>query len=191
VRYSSKQNDHILPRKWTFLNSYIIWLLREHSALCREEITRKCYSTGDTIQQSVNEMIRSEVIVESKTATLSLTDRIQNLSGEVIAVEAKLTKWKSALHQALVYQRFADIVFVAMDYNGIPIKESSLDEFHINRIGLCAVGHHQIEWIILPRQHDKLQTPEREYLFTSPLARSRHTLWSRLKSTKALYQAST
>lgn len=55
-----------------------------------------------------------------------------------VAVELKLTKWRRAFEQALVYQLCADYAFVAMPKYAL--TRVPLDLFRTHGVGLIAVG---------------------------------------------------
>ncbi len=61
-------------------------------------------------------------------------------SGEVIAFEAKLTKWKDAMHQAYRTQSFANRSYVVLPPLTAQIAISHEFEFRRRRVGLCTIS---------------------------------------------------
>ena len=61
-------------------------------------------------------------------------------SGAVIAIEAKLTRWRDALRQAMVYRHFADRVYVALpaDCMARPLHARAM--FEREGVGLLSVN---------------------------------------------------
>ena len=97
---------------------------------------------------------------------------------EVVAVEAKLSRWKEALGQAVAYQEYADWVVVVMDPEAIPRREDVADSFREAGVGLCSLSPIKTEWLVLPVKERK-SGHNREYLLASALSRAQ-TSWSRL-----------
>jgi hypothetical protein len=57
---------------------------------------------------------------------------------EVIAVEAKLTRWREALAQAAVYRRYADRVFVLLPAGSAELAAEHKDSFLTKGVGLLS-----------------------------------------------------
>lgn len=57
---------------------------------------------------------------------------------EVYAIEAKISKWKRALAQALVYQLCADKAYVAIDHRHVP-NGNIIQLFHNFGVGIISV----------------------------------------------------
>jgi hypothetical protein len=59
--------------------------------------------------------------------------------GELIAFEAKLTKWRDALHQAYRNCSFAHYSYVILPMKAARVAMRNSREFEIRGVGLCAV----------------------------------------------------
>ena len=69
------------------------------------------------------------------------TDLIaQTKSGEIIAFEAKLYKWRKAVNQAYRNTTFAHYSYVILPETKINRALSNRQLFEKNRIGLCSIG---------------------------------------------------
>ncbi|MEP6766644.1 MAG: hypothetical protein ABJB66_20175 [Gemmatimonadaceae bacterium] len=72
----------------------------------------------------------------------------QVLDIEIIAIEAKLTRWREALEQATAYKTFCDRAFVAMDANQFVLTPDCEKNFTENRVGLIVCDGDRIEQLI-------------------------------------------
>lgn len=78
---------------------------------------------------------------------------------KVVAFEAKLERWRTALRQAETYRRFADQAYVALPRKMEEAPNGDLDEFAARGIGLLAIDSQGIIQIreapaVPSREHD-------------------------------------
>jgi hypothetical protein len=80
-----------------------------------------------------------------------------------VAIELKLTNWKRAVHQALIYQLAADITFVALPrYN---VGDNAIAACSAYGIGVIAVGiTGRCEQVLKPKPSDDVKDWYREQL---------------------------
>lgn len=78
-------------------------------------------------------------------------------TGEVIAFEAKLKKWKIALQQAYRNRCFADLSYVLLPQDSVHNAYKHLDEFVIRRVGLCCFSEDVLEVLYDAPQTKPLQ----------------------------------
>ena len=76
--------------------------------------------------------------------------RRRTLAGRsrLLAVEAKLTRWRSALKQAMAYRSYADKSYVALPDVVVRRNSISLDDFACAGVGLLAVTTQRIREIV-------------------------------------------
>lgn len=75
----------------------------------------------------------------------------------IVAVEAKLSRWRDALAQAATYRRYADRVFVALPAHSAAIAFKHAHEFRAAGVGLLRVDHRNVRTLIagsVSRNHD-------------------------------------
>jgi len=66
------------------------------------------------------------------------TKQIEKTKATIVAVEAKLSKWKDAFLQALRYKKFADYCYVALlEYS---LKNVDIEMFKKNNIGIIYIN---------------------------------------------------
>ena len=177
------------PRSWSYRHSYVTWLLRRHPRLTPRAVAKRLFESLERTNPLIQDLVRSGAVLRTQGDSLELSSVIASQEAEVIAIEAKLRRWRKALEQAANYKRFANVVVVAMDPGGIPRTSEALMEFDRLGIGLCAILGGEIQWHVQPRFVEGLLGPEREYLIRSATASDRQTLWSWRKPVKASLHA--
>lgn len=76
-----------------------------------------------------------------------------NHAGDVIAVEAKLRRWREALEQAIEYKRFADFSYVVLPAELARAAVKNVTHFEDAGVGLLVLGIDAIEEIIPAAKH--------------------------------------
>jgi hypothetical protein len=176
------------PNNWSYKHSYVIWLLRQWKRLTAETIASLSFESLHRVKPIIQDLVESGAAVQTESGALILSKAVASIQAEVIAVEAKLRRWREALDQAIEYKTFADRVFVAMDSFGAPTEDGVLRKFFEYRVGLCAITTEGVEWLVYPRSNKQKRGHAREYLVTSAIVPSRQTLWSRRNPLKASSQ---
>jgi len=64
---------------------------------------------------------------------------LRNLEGKVVAFEAKLTRWRDALHQAYRNQCFANASYVLLPKRTALSAAAFTHEFRKRKVGLCYI----------------------------------------------------
>lgn len=177
------------PRSWSYRHSFVTWLLRQQPRISAEAVAQHAFETPERTNPIIRDLIRSGAVIQSQGGYLELASAIAAQQAEVIAIEAKLKRWKQALEQARNYKRFANVVVVAMDPDGIPRSPDSKRVFRQSGIGLCAVARGAVEWLVRPSLLKGPLGPESEYLIRSATASDRQALWSWRKPVKASLHA--
>ena len=77
-------------------------------------------------------------------------------TGELIAFEAKLTKWRDALHQAYRNSSFAHYSYVVLPMKAAHTAIRNRREFEIRGVGLCAVDDGPVTIEIAARRNEPL-----------------------------------
>ncbi len=77
--------------------------------------------------------------------------------GEVLAFEAKLNRWRDALHQAYRNTCFAHRSYVILPQETASVAGRFISEFDRRRVGLCAVTGKGIVFLNDPPRTDPVQ----------------------------------
>lgn len=77
--------------------------------------------------------------------------------GEVVAFEAKLAKWKVAMHQAYRNTCFAHRSYIVMPRDAARRAATRISEFKRRGVGICAVGEDNVEILEEAQRSDPIQ----------------------------------
>ena len=97
-----------------------------------------------------------------KNNRIHVIKKVDIASKNVVAIEAKLSDWKSGLNQALAYKQYSDYVYVAIDeccYKKIDIKL-----FENNNVGLILVGKGHIKKVLNPKKEKEFNDDIKYYM---------------------------
>ncbi len=93
---------------------------------------------------------------------IHIIKKVDIASKNVVAIEAKLSDWKSGLNQALTYKQYSDYVYVAIDecvYKKVDIKR-----FEENNVGLILVGKGHIKKVFIPKKEKDFNVDIKYYM---------------------------
>lgn len=82
---------------------------------------------------------------------------IRTLDGKVVAFEAKLTRWREALHQAYRNRCFASWSYVVLPKETALNASAFAQEFHKRNVGLCYVEDTRLVVLHEAREDEPLQ----------------------------------
>lgn len=178
VGFAEEPRSELWPRRRNFRHAFVVSLLRRHGRLRAETIAAKGFASLERMRPILDDLLASGAVTGSESGAISLSPLLAHAGVEVVAVEAKLRRWRQALEQATEYARFADRVVVAMDAGGVPRAPETLAEFRGRGVGLLAVGT-ETEWLVRPRRSSRRANPEWDYLVSSAAAPRPQTSWLR------------
>ncbi len=135
--------------------SVILSVLRRDGATTTDELTRRCGLNGKT-QRIVKRLDRLGLLKCSATGRVAVQRSWLNTT-KIVAVEAKLLRWRDALAQATSYRRYADEAYVALpEAYAHPALEGA-ECFLAAGVGLLVVSEHGVRRVIpagKARDHD-------------------------------------
>ena len=165
------------PHKWSYKHSFIIWLIKNRKNPSLQEIVSYSYELPEKLLPILNELLANGLIKELDDGSFQVSNQINQLNAEVVAVEA------------ICYKAFANIVFVAMDAVAIPRSLDVIQEFKMQQVGLCAISRGSIEWVVDPVSRQQGIGHEKEYLVMSATIPTTQRFWARRNNRKASSQA--
>lgn len=137
------------------------------------------FERRERVDRLLDELIGAGALEETANGSVRLSPELRSLRTQVVAVEAKLSRWNEALEQAVSYGAFADRSFVAMDAGRIDGSRHDVTEaFRRAGIGLVLVDGDGARCIHPGRKNARV-TPGKDYLRFSSLSTRNHTLWMR------------
>ncbi|MEB2346586.1 MAG: hypothetical protein OZ948_17815 [Deltaproteobacteria bacterium] len=167
----------VWPRRRTYRHAYVVSMLRRHGRLRPETIAAKAFAPLDRIRPVLDDLLASGAICQAESGAVSLSPSLAESDAEVVAVEAKLRRWREALEQASSYATFANRVLVAMDAAGAPSTPEALAAFRERGVGLLTVRSGTVECLVPPRRSSRRADPQWDYLVSSAAAPGPQTLW--------------
>lgn len=180
VTFEREPPNDVWPPRWTFQHAFILWQLRRGRRLQPGTIAKRSFMPVERTSAYLEHLASSGAVQQTATGSYILSPQLAQLSVDVLAVEAKLTRWREALGQARSYATFADRVAVAMDSAGVPRSRRDIAAFRRHGIGLLAVDADHIEWLVTPKRRHPARSPEREYMIASASDPLRQRSWSLL-----------
>jgi len=93
---------------------------------------------------------------------IQVIKKVDIASKNVVAIEAKLTDWKSGLNQAISYKQYSDYVYVAVDES--IVNRVDIDIFKENNVGLILVGKGRIRKILKPKKEKNYKMDVKYYM---------------------------
>lgn len=93
---------------------------------------------------------------------IEVIKKVDIASKNVMAIEAKLTDWKSGLSQAMTYKQYSDYVYVAIDESCYSHVDRQL--FKDNNVGLFLVGKGYVKKVITPKKEKSFKKDIKFYM---------------------------
>lgn len=169
----------IVRVRWSYPHAFVISELRRVAILHRDTITRRMFERRERVDRLIDELIDAGALEETTSGSVRLAAELRSLDSQVVAVEAKLSRWTDALEQAISYAPFADRSIVAMDAGRIDVGRADLTQaFRRAGIGLVLVGSEGARCVHKGRRNDRA-TPGKDYVRLSAASERTQMLWMR------------
>ena len=136
------------PSGCTNLESWIIATLIG-SPLHGEALAERLFTRLERLIPSLLSLRRFGVIRELDSGEFAITRSALPRGTHVIAIEAKLRRWRQAVQQAAAYLRFANQSYVALPTSVIEKNPRVIDECAQKRLGLIGVDREAVTVIRL------------------------------------------
>jgi len=119
--------------------------------LGRRLLTRESKTT-----LSVERLLRLGLLVRRSTGTLKVTLASRSNQIGIIAVEAKLLRWRQAIRQAQSYRSFANESFVALPRNLVSRIKGIGEQCASEGVGLISVSPRSVIIHVRPQRHQPI-----------------------------------
>ena len=127
--------NNVLPRSLSARESAILASLRVLGDTRVDVLERRCgFAQGALRDGKLNRLVRSGLVVRGPGGRISRVAAA--LTKCLIAIEAKLLKWRNAIRQALDYRSYADQAYVALPAAQARVALENREEFSRNGVGL-------------------------------------------------------
>lgn len=101
-------------RGFSSFESWVIAALLRSRRLTVETLARRLYARPVNAKRALHALLRRQIVRRLSGDTYELLPDWFPVDPEVVAVEAKLTRWREAVEQASAYLRFSDRSYVAV-----------------------------------------------------------------------------
>lgn len=137
-----RQPQQRTTEKRVRLSDFEAWIVAElwgRGALREPTLTRRLYTRSPRTQLALHKLERLGLVRRTPAGSYVLTD-VMNRNVEVLAVEAKLTRWREAIEQARDYLRFSMASYVALPESVVQSNSDIARACKKAQVGLLAVS---------------------------------------------------
>lgn len=127
------------PAGLTALESAIIATLMPARSLRDVTIARRLYSSVERIAPRLRSLERLGILKEATEGVFALRRGVLPKTTHVVAVEAKLRRWREAIEQAMSYLAFANQSYVALPRQVVTGNIALRTAANRSRVGVLAV----------------------------------------------------
>lgn len=146
----------------TVAESLVLSALRHLGAARADTIGRHVFMSAEDVREILGGRLAEWRLVRPKERGIVEARAAWVSSAQVVAVEAKLTRWRDALAQAAVYRRYADRAFVLLPRTIAGAAAGHATDFRAAGVGLLAYDSQGVACLIAS-QKAKLHSWHREY----------------------------
>ncbi|MEZ6244295.1 MAG: hypothetical protein R3B57_14770 [Phycisphaerales bacterium] len=142
--------------------SVILSIVRLRTSARLNTIARHAFLSIDEVEDAVMGRLAEWDLVRIGDRGMVEATRAWADQSEVITIEAKLTKWRDALSQAISYRHYSDRSYVLLPHFCVGAAVRNLHEFKIAGVGLLSYSPNEVEKI-LEAKPSRLHLWQREY----------------------------
>ena len=102
------------PARMSYFEAAILAVLLERGAATAPTVADHLYASAGAVQARAETLARLGLVEIAACGTLRATGRHQHSDARIVAIEAKLTRWREAIEQASHYRAFANQSYIAM-----------------------------------------------------------------------------
>jgi hypothetical protein len=141
-----------MAEKRVRLSDFESWIVAElwgRGALREPTLTRRLYTRSQRTQLALQKLERLGLVRRTPAGGYVLTN-VMNRNVEVLAVEAKLTRWREAIEQARDYLRFSMASYVALPESVVQANRDIAHSCKQAQVGLLAVSSEGVRVVSHP-----------------------------------------
>jgi predicted transcriptional regulator len=120
----------------TYVDSCVLAQLEAAGGHSTESLAEHLYLSRWRTEEVLARLAQKGTIVRRRSGTWNLAPAAGTRHIEIVAIEAKLTRWRDALAQAAAYLEFADRAVVVLDGAQVRTTPAMLAAFRDARVGL-------------------------------------------------------
>jgi hypothetical protein len=150
---------HRAPLKLTYFDCAIVAAVLDAGPTSVSELAHRTYASDGEIAHRVERLIRLRLLERRGDASLQAQDGTVPQDVRVVAVEAKLTRWKEALTQAQGCLAFANEAYIAMPGSVVRSNVPAMEACALAGVGVIAVDEGGSS-VLLDAEHRQRVTAE-------------------------------
>lgn len=131
---SAEQNP--VRRRCTLVQTHIVAALESEGTLSTRQLIKRLYLREENAHTALAQLLRFGTIVEVGPSRWAVAETASTRRFEVVAIEAKLRRWREALDQAITYREFANRAYVVLDGNQVKSAAKIIPVFREAAVGL-------------------------------------------------------
>ena len=139
--------------------------LRQSGPTRIDLLERRCGVSGRGFRSGVLSRLKNWGLVTFGPGGRTALGEETGLEYLIVAIEAKLERWQGALSQAVYYQRYADLSYVALPRSFVPRDTDYLNSFRDAGVGLMLVDDAYME-VPVPAVYQDAHDWRREFAYS-------------------------
>lgn len=126
----------------------LLTLLDNKPLILPEIIERVSFNSKHTVLKILKQLVEANIVTVNEGEYRASHSIAESTSENVIAIEAKISDWKSGVRQAMRYKEYANYSYLAIYEEHIPACIGNIEVFKKLGIGLIGVSNEGIKWHI-------------------------------------------
>ena len=149
----------------TWIDAHVRALVEREGVVAVEAVRGRLYLSPKAAAASEARLLRHGLIAHADGThadpSWTLVPGAETTGLEIVAVEAKLSRWQDAVAQAANYLTFADRAYVVLDGNRVDVTPALLDAVAAARVGLVLQHGRVLRHVVPVPAQPAPRTPER------------------------------
>lgn len=125
-----------LRHRCTIGEAHVVAILENTASVRRSDLARQLYVSTQTVNRLTARLLKCGAVAEGPKGWLTLAPEFSTRDIELVAIEAKMRRWRDALAQARTYRTFANRSFVVVDGNQVRSSRQLVNAFADAGVGL-------------------------------------------------------
>jgi hypothetical protein len=123
-------------KRCTLVQTHIVAALESEGALSTRQLIKRLYLREENAHAALAQLLRFGTIIKAGPNRWAVAEAASIRQFEVVAIEAKLRRWREALDQAITYREFSDRAYVVLDGNQVRSAIRIIPVFREAGVGL-------------------------------------------------------
>jgi hypothetical protein len=138
------------------VEAYILALLEQVRSLTLRELMSRLHLPEEAGKRATRALIKRGAVVERARKRIALAESARTDCLEIVAVEAKMLRWREALVQATGYLQWANRAYVVLDGNQVTLTPRLLASFSEAGVGLALQRQFVLTVVLPARRHSPI-----------------------------------